>query len=79
MFTALIVTLGNMHAGIGVLLELFGPVISMELVRTLLSVAHVKVRSIRQGDFKGAFLNASFDNEDDICIRPPNISGTKLI
>lgn len=78
-FKARLVALGNLQVDIGLLIELYAPVICIELVRALLAVAQAKGWSIRQVDFKGAFLNAYLDNGEEIWIRLPNIPGTKFV
>lgn len=44
------------------IMELYAPVILVELVRTLLTIAQVKKWSISHLDFNGAFLNTQLKN-----------------
>ena len=78
-FKGRLVALGNMQSDLTLLMDLYAPVICIELVRALLSVAQVKGWAIRQIDFKGAFLNAYLDKGEEIWIKLPDIPGTKFV
>jgi len=77
-FKRRLVALGNLQNNVEILIDLYAPVICTELVRALLSISQVKGWSIRQIDFKGAFLNALLPEGEEIWIKLPNIPGTKF-
>lgn len=78
MIKSRLVALGNMQKEISLCMDLYAPVICIDLVRALLSAVQIKQWSIRHVDFKGAFQNAHFDEKEDIWIKLPKVSITKF-
>lgn len=60
-------------------LELYAPVVCIELVRLLLTGAHQKGWKVRQLYFKGSFLHAILPDGVDIWIRLPIIPGNPAL
>ena len=67
--------LGNYQDEFGNIVELYGHVVCIELVRTLLAVMLFKGWSVKHVDIKGAFLHAYLRNGEVIWIRLPTIPG----
>lgn len=73
-FKARVVALGNFQDEFGNTVEMYAPVICIELVRALLSVMLHKGWNVKHLDIKGAFLHAYLIGEE-IWIRLPYIPG----
>lgn len=65
---ARVVGLGNYQEGFGNEIELYAPVVCIELVRTLFVVMLIKGWSVKNLDIKGAFLHECLYAEEQVWI-----------
>lgn len=78
-FKARVVALGNYQDEFGNEIELYAPVVCIELVRALFAVMLIKGWTVKHLDIKGAFLHAYLDIEDEIWLKLPVIPGNTFL
>lgn len=72
-FKSRLVSKENIQSSVDSLDDLYGPVVSTELVRTLLQVTQTQNWSIRHLDIKGAILLACLPEMDKIHVKLPTL------
>ena len=78
-FKARVVALGNHQDEHGNEVELYAPVVCIELVRALFSVMLIKGWTVKHLDIKGAFLHAYLDSDEIIWLKLPVIPGNAFL
>lgn len=66
---------GNFRTDFDDYSELYAPVVCIELVHALISIAVAKDWMMHQVNFKGTFLHATLPSKDRVWIRLPRITG----